>query len=120
LLYFFALRVAIAPPHFFWYAYGMKGGIHPAYFPTARVSCACGVAFAVGSTRESLSVEICSQCHPFYSGADKILDTAGRVERFKSRVAAATERSAAVAKKARGAAKKSRAAARSSDAAAAK
>lgn len=75
-------------------AYGtvpfMKTEIHPTYFPEAKATCACGRTFAVGSTTEKLEVEICSSCHPFYSGNEKILDTAGRVEKFKARKAAAT------------------------------
>ncbi|OHA16972.1 MAG: 50S ribosomal protein L31 [Candidatus Taylorbacteria bacterium RIFCSPLOWO2_02_FULL_43_11] len=65
----------------------MKKDIHPKYFPNAKVTCACGNSFTVGSTSEKIEVEICSNCHPFYTGADKLLDTAGRVNRFKSRVA---------------------------------
>jgi large subunit ribosomal protein L31 len=67
----------------------MKTDTHPTYFPKAKVTCACGRVFTVGSTVEKLSVEICSNCHPFYTGNDKILDTAGRVEKFKARRAAA-------------------------------
>jgi large subunit ribosomal protein L31 len=67
----------------------MKTDTHPTYFPEAKVTCACGRVFTVGSTVEKLSVEICSNCHPFYTGNDKILDTAGRVEKFKARRAAA-------------------------------
>ena len=66
----------------------MKKDIHPQYFPEAIVACACGNTFKVGSTKEKLEVEICSNCHPFYTGNEKILDTAGRVEKFKSRMAA--------------------------------
>jgi large subunit ribosomal protein L31 len=69
---------------------GMKKDTHPAYNEKATVTCACGNSFAVGSTRDKLEVEICSNCHPFYTGNDKILDTAGRVEKFKARRAAAT------------------------------
>jgi large subunit ribosomal protein L31 len=72
----------------------MKKDIHPEYFPTAKVTCACGNAFTVGSTKEKISVEICSACHPFYTGNDKVIDTAGRVERFKSRVAKTTTKKA--------------------------
>ena len=61
----------------------MKKGLHPQYFPKAKVSCACGNTFTVGSTLESLNVEICYNCHPFYTGKDKLIDTAGRVDRFK-------------------------------------
>jgi large subunit ribosomal protein L31 len=67
----------------------MKSDIHPTYFPQAKVTCACGNSFAVGSTKEKIQVEICSNCHPFYSGNEKILDAAGRVEKFKARRAAA-------------------------------
>jgi len=64
----------------------MKIGIHPKYH-TATVTCACGNTFEVGSTREELRVEICSACHPFFTGKKKIVDTAGRIERFKRRYA---------------------------------
>ena len=67
----------------------MKAETHPTYFPEAKVTCVCGNAFTVGSTQEKLSVEICSACHPFYTGNEKILDAAGRVEKFKQRRAAA-------------------------------
>lgn len=59
--------------------------IHPKYFENAKVTCACGNSFTVGSTKEKINVEICSACHPFFTGAEKVLDTAGRVERFKAR-----------------------------------
>ena len=65
----------------------MKKDIHPTYFEKAAVACACGEAFTVGSTKEKIEVEICSACHPFYTGNEKTLDTAGRVERFKARAA---------------------------------
>jgi large subunit ribosomal protein L31 len=67
----------------------MKTETHPTYFPEAKVVCACGRTFTVGSTQEKLSVEICSNCHPFFTGNEKILDAAGRVEKFKARKAAA-------------------------------
>jgi large subunit ribosomal protein L31 len=70
----------------------MKAETHPTYFPQAKVTCVCGNAFTVGSTKEKLSVEICSACHPFYTGNEKILDAAGRVEKFKARKAAATKK----------------------------
>ncbi len=63
----------------------MKSETHPTYFPEATVTCACGRSFKVGSTQEKLEVEICSNCHPFYTGNEKILDAAGRVEKFKAR-----------------------------------
>lgn len=67
----------------------MKKEIHPAYFPKATVECACGKKFTIGSTKEHIQVEICSNCHPFYTGTEKTLDAAGRVERFKARKAQA-------------------------------
>ncbi len=60
----------------------MKPDIHPKYY-RATVSCACGETFEAGSTSESLKVEICSKCHPFFTGKQKFVDTGGRVERFK-------------------------------------
>ncbi|MBX4210449.1 50S ribosomal protein L31 [Candidatus Parcubacteria bacterium] len=67
----------------------MKKDIHPKYFPKATVVCVCGNKMTIGSTKEKISVEICSNCHPFYTGTEKVLDAAGRVERFKLRKAAA-------------------------------
>lgn len=67
----------------------MKAETHPEYFAEANVACVCGRSFVVGSTKEKLEVEICSACHPFYTGNEKILDTAGRVEKFRARRAAA-------------------------------
>ncbi len=63
----------------------MKKDLHPAYYENAKVICACGSTLVVGSTKEKISTEICSQCHPFYTGTEKLIDTAGKVERFKSR-----------------------------------
>jgi large subunit ribosomal protein L31 len=63
----------------------MKPKIHPPYYENARVVCACGNSFVTGSTRELLKVEVCSKCHPFFTGEQRIVDTAGRVERFKRR-----------------------------------
>ena len=64
----------------------MKKEIHPKYYSQSKVKCACGNSFTVGSTVPEINVEICSKCHPFYTGKDKIIDTAGRVERFKKRL----------------------------------
>ncbi len=61
----------------------MKNSIHPAYFSDATVTCACGNTFTTGSTVKELRVEICSNCHPFYTGKQKFVDTARRVDRFK-------------------------------------
>ncbi len=62
----------------------MKPGIHPEYGDTT-VTCACGAVYHVGSTKKNLRVEICSKCHPFFTGVQKIVDTAGRVEKFRRR-----------------------------------
>ena len=59
----------------------MKKGIHPKY-EKAIISCACGNSFETGSTKKNMKIEICSACHPFFTGKQKIVDTAGRVERF--------------------------------------
>ena len=64
----------------------MKKDIHPKYFKNAKTRCACGAVFEVGSTKESMEIEICSQCHPFYTGKTKIIDVLGRVEKFKKRM----------------------------------
>lgn len=64
----------------------MQKGIHPTYFPEAKIVCACGKTTTAGSTKERMEVEICSHCHPFYTGKSKIIDTAGRVEKFKARL----------------------------------
>ena len=61
----------------------MKKDIHPTYYPDAIAKCACGSTFKVGSTKPEIFVEICSACHPFYTGKEKLIDTAGRVERYK-------------------------------------
>lgn len=66
----------------------MKKDIHPEYKETL-VTCACGSSFKVGGTMDKIDVEVCSACHPFYTGEEKVLDTAGRVEKFKQRAARA-------------------------------
>ena len=62
----------------------MREGIHPNYYQ-ATVDCNCGNKFVTGSTKESIHVEICSKCHPFFTGKQKLVDTGGRVDRFKKR-----------------------------------
>lgn len=62
----------------------MKKGIHPKY-GKANVRCACGNTFETGSTKEEIHVEICSNCHPFYTGKQKLIDSGGRVDRFKKK-----------------------------------
>lgn len=69
----------------------MKKDIHPKYYPDCKVHCACGNSFEVGSTKESIETEVCFKCHPFYTGKDKVIDTAGRVEKFKKRLAKKAE-----------------------------
>ncbi len=62
----------------------MKEGIHPDY-PAAQVTCACGNSFVTRSTRGDLTVDVCAACHPFYTGTQKLIDAAGRVDRFRKR-----------------------------------
>lgn len=64
----------------------MKSGIHPQYYPKANVRCVCGNLFFVGSTKEFIETEICAKCHPFYTKKEKVLDTLGRVQKFKERM----------------------------------
>lgn len=64
----------------------MKKDIHPTYYPKAKVKCACGNTFEVGSTKQEIEVEICSACHPFYTGKERIIET-GQVEKFRKRLA---------------------------------
>ncbi|HCM36406.1 MAG: 50S ribosomal protein L31 [Candidatus Wildermuthbacteria bacterium RIFCSPLOWO2_02_FULL_47_9c] len=65
----------------------MKKDIHPTYYPKAKVACACGNTFIVGSTQPTLEVEVCSACHPFYTGQDKVMDKVGRIQKFRERLA---------------------------------
>lgn len=66
----------------------MKKGTHPKFNSEMTAKCACGASFIVGSTMAEINIEICSQCHPFYTGNEKLMDTAGRVDRFNKRKAA--------------------------------
>lgn len=63
----------------------MKDKVHPTWYESARVTCSCGSIFSVGSTLESIKTEICSQCHPLFTGQEKLIDTEGRVERFEKK-----------------------------------
>ena len=83
----------------------MKTQGHPTWHPDAQVTCACGSTFTTGSTSKAITVEVCSACHPLWTGQQKFLDTAGRVEKFNQRAAMADQ------KKAEAAARKSRKAA---------
>ncbi len=65
----------------------MKKDIHPQYYPKATIKCACGNVITVGSAKKETEVEICANCHPFFSGKEKLIDTAGRVEKFRQKMA---------------------------------
>jgi large subunit ribosomal protein L31 len=64
----------------------MKSGIHPTYHNDTQVTCACGNKFTTGSTLEKIDVEVCSQCHPFFTGQQKFVDTRGRIDKFNKKV----------------------------------
>ncbi|MCS7259935.1 MAG: 50S ribosomal protein L31 [Anaerolineae bacterium] len=64
----------------------MKEGIHPKYYPNARVVCSCGATWTTGSTVELIRTDVCSNCHPFFTGEQRIIDTAGQVDRYHKRV----------------------------------
>lgn len=70
----------------------MKKNLHPQWYPKAKITCACGHGFTVGSTKPELQVEVCSHCHPFYTGEMRYIDTMGRVERFMAKRKAAAVR----------------------------
>lgn len=77
----------------------MKAGIHPQYFDNARITCVCGNSFTTGATVEEIRVEVCSNCHPFFTGEMKYVDTLGRVEKFqKSQEAAKVKKQEKVKK----------------------
>lgn len=63
----------------------MKKDIHPVWYPYAKIACICGHTFTVGSTKEEIRVDVCSKCHPFFTGEMKLIDTAGMVEKFQTR-----------------------------------
>ena len=70
----------------------MKANIHPKYYPNAQVTCACGNTWTTGSTRAVIRTDVCSACHPFFTGEQRIVDTAGQVDRFMRRLQQAEER----------------------------
>ena len=72
------------------------------YYPDAIAKCSCGASFVVGSTKKDIKVEICSACHPFYTGTQKLIDTSGRVDKFKNRLAKQQELLAKIAKNKKG------------------
>ncbi len=63
-----------------------KGNVHPQYYENAQINCSCGTVFKAGSTKKELNTELCSHCHPFYTGQQKLVDTAGRVDKFRNKV----------------------------------
>jgi large subunit ribosomal protein L31 len=69
----------------------MKEGIHPTYYPNAKVICACGNTWTTGSTQEVIHTDVCSQCHPFFTGEQRIVDTEGQVDRFYKKLQAREE-----------------------------
>lgn len=73
----------------------MKIQIHPMFYQDALVTCACGNTFTTGSTQQRIQTEICSVCHPFYTGNQRIVDTGGQVERFRKRAAKAASAASA-------------------------
>jgi len=78
----------------------MKSNIHPKWFPEAKITClACGTVWTVGSTRPTLQVDVCSNCHPFYTGEQRIVDTEGRVDRFMKRLETRSTRAQEIAAK---------------------
>jgi len=87
----------------------MKKETHPTYYPDAKVECACGNAFTVGSTMKEINIELCSNCHPFYTGKQKLVDAARRVEKFQERTTKkAASTTSASAKKAKESARKAK------------
>ncbi len=74
----------------------VKPGIHPTWYPDARVVCACGNAWTTGSTKKEIHTDVCNKCHPFFTGEQRIVDTAGQVERFMKRITAKETLAAAV------------------------
>lgn len=84
----------------------MRTEIHPTYFPDAKIICACGKTYVTGSTEKELHVELCANCHPFYTGKQKLVDTAGRVDKFKKKLETSETKTVAKGKKVKKAAQK--------------
>ncbi len=78
----------------------MKSGIHPKWSHAAQVNCSCGNTFTTGSTQDKITVDICSKCHPFFTGEMRFVDRQGRVDKFRQKITAAATRKAAQATKA--------------------
>ena len=79
----------------------MKAEIHPTYYPDAKIICACGNVITAGSTVAEIHVDLCSRCHPFYTGKQKLIDTARRVEKFQEKSAAKATKTSVLGKKAK-------------------
>jgi large subunit ribosomal protein L31 len=79
----------------------VKQKIHPTWYPDAKVHCACGHTFSTGSTAKEISIEICSACHPLFTGQQKFIDTAGRVDKFNQRMLAAEKKKSEAQERAR-------------------
>jgi large subunit ribosomal protein L31 len=77
----------------------MKAGIHPQYNNNVQVTCACGATFITGSTKDGIKVEICSSCHPFFTGAQRFVDTVGKVQKFQDQQKLAASKQAVLANK---------------------
>jgi len=77
----------------------MKTKIHPAWFPQTLVTCVCGKTFTAGSTRETLNVDICSQCHPYFTGEMRYADSEGKIESFQKKLKMAEEKAPELARK---------------------
>jgi large subunit ribosomal protein L31 len=77
----------------------MKQGIHPQWYPEAKITCACGNVFVVGAAKAEIRVDICSKCHPFFTGEMKFVDTLGRVERFQQKQKTASSYATVLAEK---------------------
>ncbi len=73
----------------------MQKGIHPTWYSDCQVTCSCGNTFVIGSNQQTLEVDICNKCHPFFTGEVKFIDRQGRVDKFKKKMAAAQPRKAA-------------------------
>ncbi|MDP1845724.1 MAG: 50S ribosomal protein L31 [Candidatus Moranbacteria bacterium] len=86
----------------------MKKDIHPKYFEEAKIICACGNIIITGSTKPETKVEVCSACHPFYTGKKRLVDTAGQLDRFKKRFDKSAQMKADIEKKAKEAKKKAK------------
>lgn len=75
----------------------MKKGVHPTYNTDTTVTCVCGNSFTTGSTKKEINTEICSNCHPFYTGKQNLVDSAGRVDKFQAKMAKAKAKAEKVA-----------------------